>query len=73
MKILDPEHPFYAPVWRRVAVVALCLGWSLVEILAGSTGWAILTGALGLWCLYEFFLSPAARRRARGESPDRDG
>ncbi|TIX41291.1 MAG: DUF3329 domain-containing protein, partial [Mesorhizobium sp.] len=24
----NSEHPFFRPLWRRVAVVAVCLVWS---------------------------------------------
>ncbi|RVD46526.1 DUF3329 domain-containing protein, partial [Mesorhizobium sp. M8A.F.Ca.ET.023.02.2.1] len=24
----DYEHPFFRPLWRRVAVVAVCVIWS---------------------------------------------
>ena len=46
-------------------MVAVCLGWALLELLTGAVFWAILFGALGLWCLHAFFLSPEARARGR--------
>lgn len=63
MKLLDPAHPFFAPAWRRVAIVAVCLGWALVELVTGAVFWAILFGAAGAWCLYVFFLAPDATGR----------
>ncbi|RVD37518.1 DUF3329 domain-containing protein, partial [Mesorhizobium sp. M4A.F.Ca.ET.020.02.1.1] len=27
----DYEHPFFRPLWRRIAVVAVCLAWSVIE------------------------------------------
>lgn len=55
-RFLDPDHSFFRPLWRRVLVVALCLGWALFELSQGNVFWAILFGALGLYAAYVFFL-----------------
>ena len=57
MKFIDASHPFFRPLWRRVAVVAFCLGWALVEFTSGAPFWGIIFGALGLWAAYEFFVA----------------
>lgn len=54
-RLLDLNHPFFIPLWRRVLIVALCLGWAVVEIVGGSPFWAILFGAIGLYAGYAFF------------------
>ena len=51
MKLLDPDHPFFRPVWVRVAVVGLALLWAVVELVFGSPGWAMLFAAAGLYAL----------------------
>jgi hypothetical protein len=28
MKFFDLQHPFYKPLWIRVLITALCLGWA---------------------------------------------
>ena len=56
MGFLGIRSPFFLPRWRRVAVVAVCLGWVLFELSGGSVFWAILFGALGLYAAYEFFV-----------------
>lgn len=58
MKLIDASHPFFRPLWRRVAVVVACLGWGLLELLSGSPGWAILFSGIGLVAAYEFFRNP---------------
>jgi hypothetical protein len=56
MKLFDVQHPFFVPLYRRVILVVLCLGWATFEFIAGSVGWGILFGALGLYCGYQFFV-----------------
>lgn len=58
-RFLDLNHPFFRPLWIRVAVVAACLGWALFEFLGprGSPFWGILFGAIGLYSAYAFFLN----------------
>ena len=50
----DSSHPFFRPLWRRIAVLAVCFGWSAFEWANGETFWCILTlgmGAYGIWVL----------------------
>ena len=56
MNLIDRDHPFFAPLWRRVAIVAVTLGWAAFEFVAGSALWGIGVGALGLYSAYEFFI-----------------
>ena len=69
--MFDMQHPFFLPVWRRYAVTAFCLLWALVEIVTGSPFWAILFGALGIYCVKALLLDfdeAAARARAEAEA-----
>jgi hypothetical protein len=45
--MFDFTHPFFRPLWLRVLVVALALGWALFEAVTGSPGWAIIFGGIG--------------------------
>lgn len=56
MKFFDLQHAFFNPLWRRLATVAVAGGWALFELATGSPGWAILFGALAIWCAYAFFV-----------------
>ncbi len=53
----DVRSPFFLPLWRRVAVVAVCVAWVGVEVLAGSLGWAAFVGAIAAFLIYEFFIA----------------
>ena len=54
--MLDLDHPVFLPLWRRVAVVALCLGWAGLDLARGALFWAVLFGGLGLYAANGFFL-----------------
>lgn len=70
----DVKHPIFLPLWRRVAVVAFCLGWSVLELSLGKPLFGVLSGAAGLWCAYQFFVvfDPEAFR-AGGKPDDKGG
>lgn len=49
MKFLDPDHPFFAPMWRRWATTLLPLAWAGMELWNGSVQWALLFAAIGAY------------------------
>ena len=55
--LLDLQHPWFIPLWRRVAVTAVCLFWTVMEILIGGPFWLMLFGALTVYCVYSFFVA----------------
>lgn len=55
--MFDLDHPFFRPLWIRIAVVALSLGWAVFELADGSPFWAMLFGALGVYAAYRFFVT----------------
>jgi hypothetical protein len=57
MKFFDFQHPFYKPLWIRIAITGACLGWAVVEILGGNSFWAILFGSVGLYSGHQFFIA----------------
>lgn len=66
-RLLDLNHPFFVPLWRRVLIVAACLGWAVVEVVGGNTVWAMLFGGIGLYAGYVFFFD------FRPRDPDAEG
>jgi hypothetical protein len=54
--VFDFTHPFFRPIWIRVLVVALALGWALFEVVSGSPGWAIIFGGIGAVALWGLFI-----------------
>ena len=61
MKLIDVQHSFFRPLWRRVAVVVICLGWAVYELATGSPFFAILFGAVGFYCVHQFFIAFAPK------------
>lgn len=58
MKLLDTDHPFFRPLWIRIAIVAVAAGWAGLEFWAGSFGWGALVlafAALGAWGFFVDF------------------
>ena len=54
--MLDLEHPFFVPLWRRVLIVVLTLGWAAFEFLVTAAPfWGMLFAAIGLYCAWTFF------------------
>ncbi|MCT4577093.1 MULTISPECIES: hypothetical protein [Donghicola] len=69
--MIDPTDPFFAPLWRRIVIVALCLGWALFEVATGSPGWALMFGAAGAYAAFKL-LGPGYRR-AHEDKDKNDG
>lgn len=56
-KFLDTDHAMFRPLWVRVLIVALCLGWATFEFTGGSPFWGVLFGALGVYAAWAFFFA----------------
>ncbi|MEL6800535.1 MAG: hypothetical protein AAFO80_11695 [Pseudomonadota bacterium] len=52
---LDLRIPFFLPLWRRVATVAVLAIWTGIELIHGNPYWAMLSGGLGIYAAIEFF------------------
>lgn len=56
MQILDPKHPFFKPLWRRVLTVVLPAGWGVVELANNALGWALIFFAAAGYAAYELLI-----------------
>jgi hypothetical protein len=78
MQLIDPKHRFYRPLYVRIAIVAVCLGWAIVEATVGEPIWGIAVGAVGVYAAWMLLLnytpSPeeavAAPRDESGDAED---
>jgi hypothetical protein len=52
------DHPFYRPLWVRLALIAVTGGWAAFEIfVTGQEMWTIIAVAAFLYCLWAFFIA----------------
>ncbi|TNC69135.1 hypothetical protein [Rubellimicrobium roseum] len=56
-RLFDLNHPFFIPLWRRVAIVVACVLWAMVEAATGSIMWSALFASIGLYCGWHFFFN----------------
>ncbi|MFB2532765.1 hypothetical protein ACEYYB_09000 [Paracoccus sp. p4-l81] len=54
--LIDPQAPFFRPLWVRILVVAVPLVWAVVEFAAASPGFGLIFGAAGAYLFYQLFL-----------------
>jgi hypothetical protein len=77
-KFLDTDHPMFRPLWVRVLIVALCVGWAAMEfgllgflgLPGGSPFWGMIFLALGAYAGYGFFLDFPPDRGESKPPPD---
>lgn len=56
-QFFDLKVPFFVPLWRRIAVVAVALAWAIFEFSAGAPFWGFVFGAMGIFAAWELLLS----------------
>ena len=73
--MFDLNHPFFIPLWRRVAVVVFAVGWGLFEFASGSPFWGTLFLGIGGYAFWGLFIafdpSAAAEKRERFDAEGR--
>lgn len=74
MTLFDFNDPFFRPLWIRILVVVLPIGWGLFEFAAGNGWWGAVFCGLGALAFYGLFISFEPRETEKSESrPDGDG
>lgn len=53
----DSEHPFFRPLWRRVAVVAVCVVWAGIEFATGTSTWGMIALGFAAYGVWQFFIA----------------
>lgn len=58
MKIAERDHPFYRPLWRRVAIVAVVAVWAAWEVIYVKDGlWTMISVAFLGYAVWMFFIT----------------
>ena len=70
----DSEHPFFRPLWRRVAVVAVCIIWSIIEFTTGTPLWGTIALGFAGYAVWQFFYlyTPVDENKAPAESEPKE-
>jgi len=69
--MFDFSHPFYRPLWIRIAITAICFGWAMVEFSSGAAAWGVMFGAVGLYAGWALLVSFDPRSDDVDERKDR--
>ena len=58
MKIVDESHPFYKPLWRRIALVGVLAAWTAFEVFYTQQPlWIVVAGGLLVYTAWIFLFS----------------
>lgn len=52
MQLIDPNHPFFRPAWRRYVTAIFPIAWSGMELYLGNPLWAAIFLALGIYAVW---------------------
>ena len=72
MHFLDLQVDFFLPVWRRIAVVVVCIGWAFFEFATGAIAWGVIFGGIGLYAIWQFFLNGWPANSTPPSAPDHE-
>jgi len=53
----NSEHPWLDPLWRRIALVAVCCVWTGVEFYHDNHTWAAIAGAITAYAVWTHLVS----------------
>ena len=54
-QLFDLQVDFFLPVWRRVAVIAVCFAWGILEFVAAAPLWGVIFAGLGVLATWQLF------------------
>ncbi|SON54688.1 hypothetical protein HDIA_1147 [Hartmannibacter diazotrophicus] len=66
----DSQHPFFRPVWRRYAVIAVALVWAAAEWIGGSPMWGSIAIAMAIYGYWSLILNYEGGKAENGATPD---
>jgi hypothetical protein len=68
MRILETDHPFFRPLWVRVAIVVVAFAWAAFEFSHGEDVWALVFGAIGSYCAWALLISYSKPEEKDGQN-----
>lgn len=55
--MFDLDDPFYRPLWLRLLLVGLVLGWAAFEFASGAPFFGVIFAAIGAYAAWRFFVT----------------
>ena len=56
--MIDQNHPFFQPLWRRIVIVALVAGWLGFEVIYTKDSlWISVATVMLIYGIWSFFIS----------------
>ncbi len=49
IKLIDPDHAFYRPLWRRILIFLVCAGWAALEFYHDQPFFSIIALAIAAY------------------------
>lgn len=73
MKIIDPDHPFYRPLWVRLLLVGLCAGWTALEYYNGEQTWGTIFLVVSAYAFAQLllFYKPGDKAETKAAAEER--
>ena len=64
----DRSHPWYAPLYRRVLIVAVCFLWLVIEAFSEPSAWRIIAFAALTYAIWAFLWKYEPPKETSGKS-----
>jgi hypothetical protein len=55
--VKERDVNFFRPLWRRIAVTAVCVVWAALELWHGEQMWIWITLGLSAYAVWNFFIA----------------
>lgn len=55
--MFDFTHPFFEPLWRRIVIFLICMGWGAFEFATGAPFWGTVFMGAGAFAGWHFFIN----------------
>ena len=65
--MFDNSHPWFAPLYRRVLIVAVCFLWLVIEAIAEEPLWQIVAFAVLAYAIWAFLWKYEPPKDASGD------
>jgi hypothetical protein len=67
LNLFDFNHPFFRPLWLRIAVVAFAAGWGVFEFVGGAPFWGVVFCGVAALAFHGLFITFNPREPAPKE------